>query len=394
MLQSYRNPNVTYFARTNFRNGNKLFGIKQPDRLMHTYLIGKTGTGKSTCMETMLLQDIQKGRGLCLLDPHGDLVEKVYRQISKYRREDLIHFNIPDENLKLKYNPLRKVQPKFRSLVASGMLEVFSKLWSDAWGVKLEHILRHAILTVLDQPDASIEHLSLILLDDDYRTKALRNVQNASILRFWEKEYPDYRKGDLMPVLNKIGSLLVHPVIHRVLVSNPKEISLRKAMDSGKIVLINLSKGHLGSDVAQILGALFMTSLSSAAISRASSKEESRRPFMIYMDEFHNFTTKSLVDMFAELRKYKVGLIIAHQFLHQLDDSIRRAVLGNIGTIISFRIGTEDAYILSKEMFPKFEVTDIINLPNYDIYLKLLIDGKPSTPFSACTVMLKDLRNG
>ncbi len=382
-MQETSNNDITYIGETTYRNQQKRFGIKQADRLMHTYLIGKTGVGKSTLIETMIIQDIQDGRGCCLLDPHGDLVEKIVKAIPENRKDDLIYFNIPDAGLKLKYNPFRKVSPEKRSLVASGILDVFSKLWDSAWGVKLEHILRHAILTLLDQPKATIAGIVEILLNKDFRKEALVHVKSDSVKKFWEREFKEYHKYDLLPVLNKIGGMLVHPVIKRVLIDNPKEISLRKAMDEKKIVLVNLSKGHVGADVSHILGALFITSIASASFSRVDTEEDKRVPFMVYVDEFHNFTTLSLIGMFSELRKFKVGLTMAHQYLAQLDPDIKSAVLGNAGTIISFRLGTEDAMLMAKEMYPEFDVEDFINLPNYKIYLKLMIDGKPSRPFSA-----------
>lgn len=295
-------------------------------------------------------------------------------------------FSIPDPNLKLKYNPFRKVSYEKRSLVASGILDVFSKLWDSAWGVKLEHILRHAIITLLDQPKATIADIVEILLNKDFRTEAIKHVKSESVKKFWKREFKEYHKYDLLPVLNKIGGMLVHPVIKRVLIDNPDEISLRKAMDEKKIVLVNLSKGHVGADVSHILGALFITSIASASFSRIDTVEDNRVPFMVYVDEFHNFTTLSLIGMFSELRKFKVGMTMAHQYMAQLDPVIKSAVLGNIGTVISFRIGTEDAMIMAKEMYPDFNVEDFINLPNYKIYLKLMIDGKPSRPFSAITV--------
>lgn len=380
------NPDITYFGLTTYRNQHKRFGIKQADRLMHTYMIGKTGTGKSTLIETMITQDILAGRGCCLLDPHGDLVEKVVKSIPENRKGDLTYFNIPDVSLKLKYNPFKKVSQEKRSLVASGILDVFSKLWDSAWGVKLEHILRHTILTLLDQPKATIADIVEILLNKDFRAEAMKHVKSESVKKFWKREFKEYHKYDLLPVLNKIGGMLVHPVIKRVLIDNPDEVSLRKAMDEKKIVLVNLSKGHVGADVSHILGALFITSIASASFSRVDTEEDKRIPFMVYVDEFHNFTTLSLIGMFSELRKFKVGMTMAHQYMAQLDPDIKSAVLGNIGTIISFRIGTEDAMVMAREMYPEFDVEDFIKLPNYKIYLKLMIDGRPSRPFSAHSI--------
>ena len=373
---------ITYFAQTNFRNENKLFGIRQKDRLLHTYIIGKTGTGKSTLLLTMILQDIKDGRGVCLLDPHSDLAESVIKRIPENRKKDILYFNVPDVTLKLRYNPFKRVSYEKRSLVASGIMEVFKKLWADAWGVKLEHILRYSILTLLDQQEATILDIPKLLLDRSFRTNAVKAVENPSVKEFWQKEFPEYNRYDLLPVLNKVGGMLAHPVIKRVLIENPEEVSLRKAMDEGKIILMNLSKGAIGEDAAHILGALFISSLSSAAFSRVDTHEENRIPFMLYMDEFHNFTTLSLVNMFSEMRKFKVGMILAHQYFFQLEDEIREAILGNAGTIIVFRVGTSDAQFLAKEMYPVFRLEDFINLPNYHVYLKLMINGVPSKPFS------------
>lgn len=381
---------ITYFAKTDFRNEQKAFGIRQADRLLHTYIIGKTGTGKSTLLQTKIAQDIQAGRGVCLLDPHGDLVESVKRNIPPEREKDIIYFNIPDVSLQFKYNPFKRISYEKRSLVASGIIDVFKKLWSDAWGVKLEHILRYAILTLLDQQQATIADIPKLLLDKSFRNCCIGSIKNESIKLFWQKEFNNYNRYDLLPVLNKIGGMLAHPAIKRVLIENPIEVSLRKAMDKKKIVLVNLAKGHLGEDVAHILGALFISSISAAAFSRVDTEETNRVPFMLYMDEFHNFTTLSLVNMFSELRKFKVGLILAHQYFHQLEDDIRKAILGNIGTIIAFRVGTEDGQFLAKEMLPVFTLEDFINLPNYCIYLKLMIDGRPSKPFSAKTINIQN----
>jgi hypothetical protein len=380
-----QNPDITYFAKTDFRNGKKVFGMYQHDRLLSTYIIGKTGTGKSTLLKTMFMQDVEDGRGACLVDPHGDLSTGIIKSIPEHRKNDVIYFNVSDPTLSFRYNPFRRVSYEKRSLVASGILDVFKKLWSDAWGVKLEHILRYAILTLLDQPAATIEDIPKLLLDRSFRVQAMNAIENESVKHFWKREFPQYNRYDLLPVLNKVGGMLAHSVIKRVLIENPQDVSLRKAMDERKIIIVNLSKGHVGEDVAHMLGALFISSLSSAAFSRADTMEEARIPHITYLDEFHSYTTLSLLSMSSEVRKFKVGMVLAHQYIHQLDDEIRRAVFGNVGTIISFRVGVEDAYYLAKEMYPVFKQEDFVSLANYKIYLKLMINGVPSKPFSAET---------
>ncbi len=376
---------VTYLARTNYRNGNKLFGIKQADRFLHTYIIGKTGTGKTSLLETMMKQDIENGKGFCFLDPHGDAVSKLVAQVSSHRQQDVIYLDFTNLDQPWGYNPLKKVAYEHRSLVTSAIIEVFKKLWSSAWGVKLEHILRYTLLALLDQPEARISDIPKMLYDKEYRKEAINHITNIDVLNFWKKEFPRYQYFDTLPVLNKIGSMLAYPPIKRFLVENTREISLRRLMDEGKILLVNLAKGKVGEDVAQIAGSLLLTSLSSAAFSRANISEEERVPFFIYADEYQHYGTLSLVNMLSELRKYKLGMIMTNQYMQQLSPEIRNAVLGNVGTHISFRVDTIDAKVMTEKMYPVFSVEDFVNLPNFNIYLTLMIDGSPSKPFSAVT---------
>jgi type IV secretory pathway TraG/TraD family ATPase VirD4 len=377
---------ITYFAQTNYRNTNTPFGIKQADRLLHTYIIGKTGTGKTTLLQTKIRQDVEHGRGLCLIDPHGDLITAIQKSTPDHRKADVVYLDLTDPNQPYGYNPLRKVSYEKRSLIASSILETLKKLWNDAWGVKLEHILRFTLLALLDQPQSDISEIPKMLMDKGFRNTVLKNVVNQEVANFWKKEFPRYSYYDILPALNKIGGLLAYPAIKRVLVDNTKRISLRTLMDEQKIVLVNLSKGAVGEDVAHILGAVLLTSIASAAFSRVNVNENERVPFFVYLDEFQNFTTLSLVNMLSELRKYKVGMIMAHQYLDQLDPDIKSAVLGNVGTHISFRVDAFDATLMAKKMYPVFDVEDFINLPNYHMYLTLMIDGTPSRPFSAISI--------
>jgi type IV secretory pathway TraG/TraD family ATPase VirD4 len=390
------NPEITYFAKTNFRNERKLFGIKQSDRAYHTYIIGKTGAGKTNLLKTKILQDIQFNRGLCLFDIHGDLIEEIQHHLPLRRKGDVVFLNIPDKELSIGYNPLKRVSFEKRSLVASSILESFERLNdSKSWGAKLSHILRFILLTLLDQKEANFSDILRIMRDKEYRKSCLKNVINPDVKDFWTKEFYQYTKFDLVPIYNKIGGFLAHPAIKRFLVENKNTISLRKIMDGKKILLVNLSKGAIGTDSAYLLGSLLLSSLTSASFSRIDTLEALRVPFHVYLDEFQNYTNPSLVNMLSELRKFKVTLTLAHQYLDQLEPDIRSAVLGNVGTIISFRLGAFDAQHMMNELFneyqPIFTIGDYVNLPNYYIYLRLMIDGKPSKPFSAITIQYKNI---
>lgn len=379
------NKNISYFAFTNFRKEGLLFGITQKDRLLHTYILGKTGVGKTNLMTSLILQDIKHKRGLCVFDVHGDLSHDIIRRIPLDRKNDLVHLDIANVNLSYRYNPLKRVPFEKRSLVASSLLESFQKLWRGAWGVKLEHILRYILLTLLDQPKANISDIHRIIHDEGFQAVCMRNIKNPSVKRFWKDEFKRYTKTDLVPILNKIGGFLAHPAIRRFLIENREELSLRRCMDQGKIVVIDISKGKLGSDVSNIVGSFLLVAIMNAGFSRIDTQLEYRKPFHIFLDEFHNYTTPSVINMLSEIRKWKLSLTMANQYLNQLDTDIKNAVLGNIGTIICFRLGQADAKYISQEFNPTFDQSDFVNLENYDIYLKLMIYGKPSRPFSATT---------
>lgn len=376
---------ITYFAETSRYSERSLFGIKQEDRLLHTYIIGKTGTGKTNLLETQILQDIDSVRGFCLMDVHGDLISKIYSSIPKYRLNDVIYLDITDPNHKFKFNPFVQVPYERRPLIASGILEVFEKLWKSAWGLKLEHILRYVLLTLLDQEQADISDITRLLDDERFRGECYKHIVNEDIKKFWQSEFKLYSKADLLPIYNKVGAFLVYPAIKRLLIDNTDEISFRNIMDHRKILLINISKGIIGENVAGILGSLLLNTISFTAFTRIDIPESTRTPFFIYLDEFQNYTTPSLVNMLSELRKFKLGMIMAHQYLSQLTDEIRDAVLGNVGTVICFRLGASDASYFAKEFYPVFDIVNFVNLPNYEIFLKLMIDGTPSYPFSAKT---------
>jgi len=381
---------VSYFAHTNHRDPVRTFGIRQSDRLSHLYVIGKTGTGKTTLLETLLTQDISAGRGCALIDPHGDFVERVAANIPADRQADILYLDVPDPSQPYGYNPFTHVRAELRPLVASGILDVFKKMWDDAWGARMEHILRNAILALLDQPSAAMPDILLMLTSKEFRYQAIRNIENEQVKTFWRKEFPKYsfryQADGIAPIQNKVGAFLADPTLRHILTREDGQLRIRSIMDEGKILLVNLSKGKLGADSSALLGGLLVTSLGLAAFSRANIGEEERRPFYVYVDEFQNFTTLMLANMLSELRKFGVGTVLAHQYLHQLDPDIRHAVLGNAGTLISFRLGAEDASLVAREFEPVFDRIDLLNLPNHDICLKLMIDGSPSRPFSGTTI--------
>ncbi len=385
---------LSMLGYTNSRNRYRQFGIRQADRLSHLYVIGKTGTGKTTLLKNLIMQDMVAGRGCAILDPHGDLVEDVFSWSERYPEKiatPVTYLNAPDQSQPYGYNPIRHVSPPLRPLLASGILEVFKKLWQEAWGVRMEHIFRNVLLTLLDLPQSSLVDVQRILIDKPFLRSAIRHVTNPHVRNFWEKEFAKYsyryRADAIAPIQNKIGGFLANPTLCRILTEPKQNLSLRNVMDNGEVLLVNLSKGKMGEDASHLLGGLLMTSLGLAAFSRANIVEKERRPFYLYADEFQNFTTLSIVNMTSELRKYKLGLILANQYLNQLDPDISYAVLGNVGTLLSFRVGPQDAMYLEKEFHPVFSQTDLVNLPNYNIYIKLMIDGAPSKPFSGVTGM-------
>ncbi|MGV7222166.1 MAG: type IV secretory system conjugative DNA transfer family protein [Nitrospinales bacterium] len=383
------NP-INYFAQANARNNIRTFGIKRSDRTAHMYLIGKTGTGKSTLLETLITNDIQAGEGICLLDPHGDLVEKIVRNIPEHRKKDLIYFNVPDENSPYGYNPLKKVVPEKRALAVSGLMDVFKKRWEDSWGPRMENILRASLFYLVEQPQANLNDVLKLLTDDNFRKSGLKNITNPRVRDFWLKEFPNYsartKSEAILPIQNKVGAFLLDPLLHRV-ITEPKEVlNIRRIMDEGKILLVNLAVGKIGHDSSNLLGALLITTIAMASFSRAEMPEKNRKHFFLYVDEFQSFTTLSIANMLSELRKANLAMILGNQYMAQLEPEIRDSVLGNVGTMISFRLGAKDASYMAREFKEKFDPLDFINLPNYNIYLRLMIDGMPSHPFSAVTL--------
>lgn len=381
---------ILRLGRVDYRNDRRVFSIKREDRFSHIYVIGKTGTGKSTLLETMALQDLERGNGFALIDPHGDLVERVAARVSASRRNGVIYLNAADPLQPYGYNPLRHVRADRIPLAASGLMEVFKKLWPDAWGVRMEHILRNTLMALLEQPDATMHDILRVFSDKAYRKQVVASLKNETVKQFLEKEYErfsfGYRADGIAPIQNKVGAFLADPMLDRILTSPKNDLHIRQIMDEGRVLLVNLAKGRIGEDSASLLGGLLVTTIGLAAYTRADMPAAKRRDFFVYIDEFQSFTTLALANMLSELRKYRVGFTVAHQYLHQLEPDVRHAVLGNAGTIMSFRVGAEDAPYLAREFQPRFEEIDLLQLSNHHVYLKLMIDGMPSKPFSAATL--------
>ncbi len=376
---------ITYFARTNHRNTGIPFGIRRADRRLHMYVIGKTGTGKSTLLKTLALQDIEHGEGFALLDPHGDLAAELVSLVPLDRQEDLIYLDVPDRSFSWHFNPFAGIPRENQALAAAGMVEVFKKLWPDEWGPRLEHLLRNVVFTLLEV-GGTLGDVPRLLSERSYRASLLGRIGNGMVREFWDKEYagysPAFRAVVTAPLQNKLGALLTDPRLHEILTARESSFDLRRVMDEGKLLVVNLSKGKLGEGPASLLGSLLVSHLSLAALERADRPQEERRDFFLYLDEFHTFSTLTLATMLSELRKYRLSLILAHQYLGQLEPEIRDAVFGNVGTFIAFRVGALDAPTVARELSPRFEADDLLALPNFSVYLRLMIGGEPSRPFS------------
>ena len=384
------NEEVTLFGETTFRNQNQKFGIKVDDRRRHMYVIGKSGMGKSTLLENMIIQDINKGRGLAVVDPHGDLAEKIIRYIPDRRVEEVVYFNPADAEYPIAFNVVEQVEPHLRHLVASGLIGVFQKLWADSWGPRLEYILRNAILAVLDYPDSTLLAITRMLSDKNFRKRVVEKIQDPVVKAFWVNEFSSYNdkfaSEAVAPIQNKVGQFLSSSLIRNIVGQIRSSIDLREIMDEGKILIMNLSKGRIGEDNSALLGSMMITKLQLAAMSRVDTPEEERRDFYLYVDEFQNFATDSFANILSEARKYHLSLVLAHQYIEQLTDSVRAAVFGNVGTLVVFRVGATDAEFLAKEFLPLFNEEDLVNIPKFNFYIKLMIDGLTSDPFSARTL--------
>jgi hypothetical protein len=379
----------TPIGETNFRNHNKVFGIKPADRLHHIMVIGKTGMGKSHLLISMAADDILKGNGICVIDPHGDTINAILKRVPRHRMKDVAYFNATNREKPPAFNPLHNVPEAQRQLVASEMITTFKRIFLDAWGSKLERILRMCILTLLDYPQGSLLDISALLTDLEFRFRVLQHTKNPYILTFWKTEYNLYssaaQANAILPLLNKVGVLLESDVLRGIL-GQQRSISFDSCMEDGRIVLVNLSKGIIGEDVSTVLGSFIITNIQNAAMRRAALDAGRRKPFYLFVDEAQSFVTASFATMLPQVRKYAVGLYLTTQTLDQIEPETRSAIMGNVGTIICFRLGLNDAKVMEREFHPVFTFDDFTRLPNHNIYLKLLIDGSESKGFSAVTL--------
>ena len=384
---------ICYFAETDARNKRVKFGIKARDRSRHMYVIGKTGMGKSTMLENMAIQDMRHGDGMAFIDPHGKTAELLLEYVPEERIKDVLYFAPFDLEYPVSFNVMEDVGPDKRHLVVSGLMSAFKKIWLDAWSARMEYILSNILLALLEYPDSTILGVNRMLADKDYRKKVVDNVQDVSVKSFWVDEFAKYGERYMQEagaaIQNKVGQFVSNPLIRNIIGQPQSTFDIRKLMDQRKIIIVNLSKGRVGEQNANLLGSMFITKLYLAAMSRADLTDSvlGRIPnFYLYVDEFQSFANESFANILSEARKYKLALTIAHQYIEQMSEEVRAAVFGNVGTMVVFRVGAFDAEVLEKEFAPKFMAEDIVNLGIFQTYLKLMIDGVTSPPFSATTM--------
>ncbi len=384
------NSEIVFIGKTNFRNKLVKFGIKSLDRRQHMYIIGKSGTGKSTLLENMVIADIAAGRGVAVVDPHGELAEKILDFIPEERIDDVVYLNSGDLDYPIAFNPLESVSIEARHLVASGIMGVFKKIWPDVWSARMEYILNNTLLSLLEFPSSTLLEIMRMLSDREFRKGIVDNLQDPVIKSFWTNEFARYTQKleteAVSAIQNKVGQFISNPLIRNIVGQPKSAIDMRKIMDEKKILIVNLSKGRIGEDNSALLGAMIITKIYLAAMSRVDVSQSERKDFYLYVDEFQNFSTESFANILSEARKYRLNLILAHQYIEQLKEEVRWAISGNVGTRICFRVGPTDAEYLETEFSPPFLATDLVNLANFNVYIKMLVDGIASKAFSAETL--------
>lgn len=383
---------INFFAKAEFKNKMMTYGLKRNDRRKHVYVIGKTGTGKSTLIANMAINDMRNGEGLAIIDPHGDLSEIVLNYIPSFRMNDVVYLEPFDKEHPFWINPLEVKNQVGKELVASGIVSIFSKLYSYSWGPRLEYILRNTIMTLLQVPNSTLVMVPDLLADQQFRNKIVSSLQDKVLRNFWVNEFdqmhPRLRSEAIAPIQNKVGQFVASPTIRQIIGHPKSTIDLEDIMNEGKILILNLSQGKLGEDNAALLGAMFITKMQLAAMNRVNIAEEKRRDFYLYVDEFQNFATTSFIKILSEARKYRLDLILANQYVAQVEEEVQKAIFGNAGTLISFLIGAQDASPLSKEFGGWYKEEDLVNLGAFQIIIKLAIDNFTSIPFHSITLPL------
>ncbi len=387
--------NVSAFGLTNFRGINHQFGLLRRDRSRHVYIIGQTGAGKSGLLELLALSDVFYNQGYCIIDPHGDFAIDNLKFIPESRIKDVVYFNPADTAFPVAFNPLEITDPARKPNICSEVIGVLKRMFGDSWGPRLEHILRYTLLALLDRPSTTLLDISRLLTDKDFRKETLDYCKDVTVLQFWKHEFGQWNEKQvnesIAPVLNKVGAFTANPIIRNIIGQEKSSFDIRKIMDEGKILVVNLSKGLIGEDNAAILGAFLVTKVQLAAMSRSDiPRVEDRRPFYLYVDEFQNFATESFAVILSEARKYGLNLTVANQYVSQMTDQVRDAVFGNVGTTISFRVSADDAPILVKQFEPTFDESDIIQLNNRHFVISMIINGEKVPAFSATTLSIPD----
>lgn len=389
-----KDNSTTFVGKCNFRGGDRVFGVKVKDRRQHTYVIGQTGTGKTTLLKNLVLQDIRAGKGVAVIDPHGQFVEEVLDEIPAERVKDVVYFNPVDVDYPIGFNVIEVPDAKYKHLIVSDLLGIFTKIWANVWSARMEYILQNCILALIDTPGTTLLGIPRILVDKDYREKIVANVKDPVVKSFWLHEYEQwrdqFRSEAIVPIQNKVGQFLNTSFIRNIVGQETSTLRIADIMNEEKILLVNVSKGEIGEDNSGLLGAMIITKIQLAAMERVRILEEERKDFYLYVDEFQNFATDSFANILSEARKYRLDLVLAHQYIGQLVTStstkVRDAIFGNVGTFISFRVGAPDAEFLETQFAPEFTQADLIAQPNHHIYLRLMVDGVTSRPFSAATL--------
>jgi hypothetical protein len=388
--QNTSQEELSPFAFTSFQDSNITFGIKRIDRSKHIYILGKSGMGKSKLLQLLIFSDLANGQGIALIDPHGDLAKDIIKFIPQNRLQDTIYLDPGDSDFPFGFNLLENVHDDYKQQVASNFVIIFKKLFVSNWNTELEHLIRYTALALLDSPLSSLLSFRQLLSDRTFRQEVIKYIQDPVIKSFWATEFLEwsqkYESSAVNPLLNKINQFLANPYIRNIVAQNKSSINISEIMDSGKILILNLSKGKIGDENSAFLGSLFITKIQQSAQERARLNPENRKPFYLYVDEFQNFSTESFVNIFSEARKYNLNLTVAHQYIEQLPEYIESTIFGNVGSMIVFRTGVKDADKIIREFEPYVKVKDITNLGMRDMFIKLSVDGKTTKPFSAKTL--------